>query len=297
MKTKIVLGIFGFAIFIAVLGEFVAWEKQLAPVVVPPQPTATTTQPAQKPPVSTSPQPATTTLPDASMHLFPFTSLDAQFIFNLYAPQSGVNCIYRVSDIEGHEVKLDKVVGTYNIRCAVDLQFKTDFMGWVNGDKFLLRGNPGDVKIVDVKNLTTETHHYDPGNYYVDAASRSLQYWLYQNDEGGGDYTILDQDKNIVLTGLKYGDAFYDAANDGFVFMGGNQVSSSTYSLRVDFLSVNNLKLKNILTTEPEPTTLHEHGCYSASLSSRPGEIILDTGCSYAPASYYSPDGKIHIAL
>jgi hypothetical protein len=229
------------------------------------------------------------------MHLVPFKSLDGRYVFNLYVPKSGVNCIYRVSDNEGHEVKLDKIVDSYNLRCSVDLEFDTDFMGWVDGDKFLLRGASGEVKSVDVKNLATETHRYDASNYYFDTANRSLQYWLYQHDVGGGDYTILDGINSIVFANLKgYRYALYDPVNDGFVFMAGDQVGTAV-SLRVDYLSLNDQKVRNVLKTDPiEPPG---RGCGGPSLTSKPGEIIIGPGCIYVAAKYFSSDIGIHIKL
>jgi hypothetical protein len=279
MKNKFTIGFFAIAILVAGIGELVASRNQSVPVFVqPPAAIATTT-----PPTMTPPQTATSTIPDSSMHLFPFKSLDGGYVFNLYVPKSGVGCIYRVVDNEGHEVSLDNVVGSYNINCSVGLGFDTDFIGWASGDKFLLRGNPGEIKIVDVKNLAVESHQYNASSYYFDAASRSLQYWLYQHDEGGGDYTILDTKNNIILANIHgYWSALYEPVNDGFIFSAIDPVTSSTASLRLDYLPASTLKLRSVFKSNPFP--LAQRGSESPSVSGKPGELMYSSGIAGLPS-------------
>jgi hypothetical protein len=298
MNNKVILGIF-VAVVAVGLGAvgLIILSKQLE------SSSATTTEPVAVLPIQPPPPPivpapyASSTAGYVYENSYP--SLDGRFSLNLYTYENPQVCRFRVMDTAGHKYDVDKLLGT-DITSGCDPEEGNDFWhyfgGWVDGDKVVMPDGTGKVNIVDPENLTVETYQYDASNLYFTAVNRSQKYWLFLHDAGGGDYTLLDQNKNVVLSGLaSYKNALYDKVNDGFVFTAVDQVSSSTDSLRLDFLPVNNLKLRNILTTDPFVPA--QRDSVPPSLSSKPGEIMYSPGFGGLDLKYFGSDGAIHITL
>jgi len=86
----------------------------------------------------------------------------------------------------------------------------------------------------------------------------------------------------------------YDEANDGFLFISRTYIGENV-SVKFEFLPMNSLSLRNILTTEP--VVAPGRGCNSEYLLSQPGEIILTQGCLIVGNKYLDTDGNIHIKL
>ncbi|MDP2598453.1 MAG: hypothetical protein Q8P49_01335 [Candidatus Liptonbacteria bacterium] len=298
MENKTPFGVLFISVFVIVIGlgtvGATLFKKQPAPV-----PVATTTPATPTPP---TPYASSTT---GYLYKSSYLSLGGRLSLDLYTykiPDTyDYVCRFRIVDSEGHKYDVDKLLGTDittgNCNSDSGNDFWHYFGGWADGDKVILPGTTGEIKIIDVKSLSVETYRYDSNSLYFIAVNRSLKYWLFQHDKGGGDYTVLDQSKNVVLSGItSYKGALYDAANDGFVLTAIDQASSSTYSLRLDFLSAGDLKLRNILTTDP--FTPAQRGSNPPRLYSKPGEIIYDPGFGGLDIKYFAgPDAKIHIKL
>lgn len=157
----------------------------------------------------------------------------------------------------------------------------------------------GEIKIVDVGKLEAETYKYDASKYDFVGASRSLKYWLFsKSQENNISYILLDRNNNVALDNLSFESndrgALYDEVNDGFLFIS-RTYTEQDVSVEFDFLSMSNLTLRNILTTEPVEAP--GRGCYSEYLISQPGEIILTPGCLTVGSKHLGSDGNIHIKL
>ena len=306
MTTKIILGILIVSVLIVGLGAigFVALNKQPPSTSVATTPSPTTVPPPQppQPPAAPAPYASSTT---GYIYKTSYPSLDGRFTLDLYTypvgdPHNGVVvCRFKIVDNTGHEYDAGKSVGT-DITSGCDPEGGNDFWhyfgGWVDGDKFVMPGVAGEIRVIDPQKLTVETYQYDASSLNFIAVSRSMKYWLFSHDAGAGDLSILDQNRKVVLSGLtSYRSALYDTSNDGFVLMAIDQVSSSTDSLKLDYLPVSNLKLRNVLTSDP--FTPAQRDTEPPRLSSKPGEIIYDPGFGGLDAKYFGSDGRIHLKL
>jgi len=233
--------------------------------------------------------------PDAQTYSFP--SPDNRFTLEFYHARGSdaSDCAFRIKD-GGRELDGSKLLGTASMDCynAMD-GFDSPFIGWADGDRLILRNTWNDIKIVNP--VTSGAQDYQvTSTLFFRGTSHTLKYWLFQKDPDGP-YTLLDGDGKTILANLdnKYDRGeLYDPVNDGFLFMG-RDYSATSVSVRLDFLSLSDLKLRSILTTEPTP--FEGRGCGVESLSSKPGEIILSPGCLMFGSKYFSADGQIHIQL
>lgn len=229
-----------------------------------------------------------------------YPSLNRNFSFYIYPTSSGDKCIYGITDKQGYRYDISRVLGTDKITCSEgEGNLSSSFIGWADGSKFLIEEKEGEIKIVDVEKFKVETYKYDVSKYNFVGANRSLKYWMFRkSQENNISYILLDENKNVALDNINFESndrgALYDEANDGFLFIS-RTFTEQNVSVIFDFLSMNTLTLKNILTTEP--VGIHGRGCYSEYLISQPGEIILTPGCLTVNSKHIGSDGNIHIKL
>lgn len=239
--------------------------------------------------------------PNQILRVYP--SLNRNFSFYLFSANDQSMCQYGIENKEGYKYDVSKVLGTDKVTCSEQMGYvSSSFVGWADENKFLLDEKQGEVKIVDVVNFAVETYKYDAGKYDFIGANRSLKYWLFRKiEEQDISYILFNRDNTVALNNIHFESndrgALYDDVNDGFLFIDRtfNEEGVSTVATKFYFLSMNNLKLRNILTTEP--FEVFGRGCSSEYLLSEPGEIILTPGCLTVGDKYLSADGNIHIKL
>lgn len=232
-----------------------------------------------------------------------YPSLNRNFSFYLFSANDQNMCLYGIENKEGYKYDVSKALGTDRVTCSEEMgNVSSSFVNWADGDKFLLDEKQGEIKIVDVANFAIETYKYDAGKYDFIGANRSLKYWLFRKiEEANISYILFNRDNTVALDNIHFESndrgALYDDVNDGFLFIDRtfNEEGVSTVATKFDFLSMNNLKLRNILTTEP--VEAFGRGCSSEYLLSEPGEIILTPGCLTVGDKYLGADGNIHIKL
>ncbi len=229
-----------------------------------------------------------------------YSSLNRNFSLYLYSPDDQSKCLYGIEDKQGYKHDISKALGTDKITCSEGMgNISSSFVNWVDGNKFLLDEKVGEIKIVDVANFAVESYKYDASKFDFIGANRSLKYWLFRKiQEKNTSYILLDRDTNVALDNINFESndrgAQYDEVNDGFLFID-RTFTEESVSTKFDFLSMNDLKLKNILTTEP--VEAFGRGCSSEYLLSEPGKVILTPGCLTVGDKYLGTDGNIHIKL
>lgn len=230
-----------------------------------------------------------------------YPSLDRHFSFYIYPNSVGSSeCKYGIRYKEGIGPDVSRALGLEKLTCSERQgNLSSSFAGWADGSKFLINENNGEIKIFDVDDFKAESYTYDTSKYVFVGASRSLNYWLFKKTgQNTTSYILLDRNNNIALDNINFESndrgVLYDEVNDGFLFIS-RTFTGEKVSVKFDFLSVNNLNLRNILTTEPVEAP--GRGCYSEYLLSKPGEIILTPGCLTVGEKYIGFDGNIHINL
>jgi len=170
------------------------------------------------------------------------------------------------------------------------------FGGWADGGKVILPGKNGEINVIDVETLSLETYKYDASVLRFTLVDRLLKYWVFWKTTGGGEgYVILDNNQKIVWTGPHYISALYDKINGGFVFTTFTSASTSTESMKLDFLPIDSLTLRNIFTSDPFMPAQRDGE--PPSLSSKPGEIMYSPGFGGLDMKYFGANGTIHIKL
>lgn len=229
-----------------------------------------------------------------------FPSLTRNFTLYLYPDETREKCFYGINNKigDGHG---GAFLGVDKIPCSEgQTGIVTNFLGWVDGEKIVYNENPGIIKIFDVRRSETDLYQYDKDKYDFVSVNRSLRYWLFQKKEQSQNisYVLLDNNQNIVLDNIKYGTpdrgVLYDEVNDGFLFIKRTFIDESS-SVEFKYLSLDNLELRILLTTEPVQTP--GRGCGSEYLISKPGEIILTPGCYTIGSKYYGTDGNFHLKI
>ncbi len=233
------------------------------------------------------------------VHIYP--SLDRQFSFYVYPYDMNQGlCLFGLTDSQGFPLDLRKLLGTDKIVCAEgNGNIESSFVSWVDGDIFLLDEQVGEIKIVNVKDLSVENYPYIAGDIGFVGADRSLRYWLFRESKKDSiSYKLLDRNGLAVMNDITFESndrgAMFDEANNGFLFVS-RTFTGEGVSISFDFLSLDTLTMKNILTTEPTATS--DTGCSSEYMLSQPGEIILTPGCLTVPDKHLGSDGNIHIRL
>jgi hypothetical protein len=230
-----------------------------------------------------------------------YPSLNRSFSFYIYPANSRDTCAYGIRDKQGYGYDVSEVLGADTIICSEEQgTLSSSFAGWADGNKFLINEKDGEIKIIDVEKFEAETYKYDASKYNFVGANRTLKYWMFRKINQGNPvaYILLDKNNNVVLDNINFESndrgALYDEVNDGFLFIS-RTYSGENVSVKFDFLPMNNLSLRNILTTEP--VEVQGRGCYPEYLISQPGEIILFPGCLTVKNKYLGSDGNIHIRL
>lgn len=241
----------------------------------------------------------------SDLELYP--SLDGRFsafIYPLYYETEEDVCIYGIIDHKQYEAsKFNRLIENHSFECAQGPVSLNDFifMRWAEGNKFVHK-NPR-LEIIDVEKGEKEIYDYDQSKYYFVDVNRTLEYWLFRKKDSKNktSYVILDQDKKVVMDNIddlvNYDrGVLYDEVNDGFLFMSRTfSESENLVSTRLDFLSLKDMTLRNILTTGPIEAP--GMGCSDEFLKSKPGEIILYHGCLTVDDKYLDNEGNIHIKL
>ena len=251
-------------------------------------------------PSTPSPNPTAAPIPsDARLNSYP--SPDNRFAVDVYDVGTESNqCPFRIKD-RGREIDGTRLLGLATIDCWSAMFFDSAFQGWVDGDRFLIRKAGNDIMIVDIAQSSVRDYQINSGVLFR-GASHTLKYWLFQKDPDGP-YALFGEDRKAVAIDLSIvgnAEALYDAVNDGFLFINRDSTykfNASTVSVRLDFLSLKNLSLRHMLTTEP--TSARDMGCGSTNgvVSQTPGEVILYPGCLTVGSKYIASDGNIHLPL
>lgn len=256
-------------------------------------------QPNQQPTQQSTNQPPTTSNINQMVRIYP--SLNRNFSFYIYPTNSGDKCVYGIRDKQGYGYDVSKVLGADTIICSEGQgNLSSSFAGWADGNKFLINEKDGEIKIVEVGKFEAETYKYDASKYNFVGANRTLKYWMFRKISQGNpvSYILLDRNNNVALDNINFESndrgALYDEVNDGFLFIS-RTYSGENVSVKFDFLPMNNLSLRNILTTEPVEAP--GRGCYLEYLISQPGDIVLTPGCLIVGSKYFGSDGNIHIRL
>lgn len=251
-------------------------------------------QPTQQP---TYQAPATDSI-NERIRIYP--SLNNRFSFYIYLAVNSEKCLYGIIDKTGYERDVSRVLGIDRITCSGGETLSSSFISWADGEKFLLNEPEGEVKIVNVVEFEADAYKYDVTKYEFIGASRSLKYWLFRKVSQGNSssYVLFDRNNNIALDNINFesNDKYelYDEVNDGFLFIS-RTYTGENVSVKFDFLSMSNLSLRTLLTTET--VQARGIGCYPEYLISQPGEIILTRGCLTVGNKYLGSDGNIHIKL
>jgi|GEM_PF-4143120 len=207
---------------------------------------------------------------------YSYPSLDGNYFLKLYFDLVSNNCRYRVIGSNNSLISINNIVDSDITSCGDNGDtFWYYFGGWGDGNKLLLPGNAGNISIIDVKALSSKIYKYDAKLYRFNGVDRSLKHWLFRKIGGGG-YVLLDESGNMTLSHLPYTTALYDRVNDGFVLTNESS-NSSGISTQMDFLPSESLSIRHVAITQPIRPP--EHDCPEPSLSSKPGEIILQNGC------------------
>src|SRR6202158_5221436 len=187
-------------------------------------------------------------------------------------------------------------MGMSTMSCDEGMIFWSAFESWADRDKLLVRKSDYDIKIVDPLKVAVTDYQVDSSLIFR-LANHSLKYWLFRQNPAGA-YELFDENGKLALADITgVGDeVLYDKVNDGFLFIGTDS-SATGVSVRLAYLSLSALNLKNILTTEPASTPDRGCGDTNTVVSTMSGEVILHPGCLTVGAKYYGPDGNIHIHL
>ena len=264
-------------------------DSQLQPTTFPGTSSSTVSVPTTE---------STTSYINQIIRIYP--SLNRRFSFYIYPADKEDRCLYGIRDKQGYGHDVSKLLGTDRIACSEGQgNLSSSFAGWADEDKFLINKEDGEIKIIDVGKFEADTYRYDASKYSFVSASRSLEHWLFRKkQENNISYILLDRNKNVTLDNVGFesndGGVLYDEVNNGFLFFS-RTYARENVSVKFDFLSMNTLTLRNILTTEFVEAP--GRGCYSEYLISQPGEIILIPGCLIVGEKYYGSDGNIHIKL
>lgn len=186
-----------------------------------------------------------------------YPSLNRNFSFYIYPTNIRDKCAYGIRDKEGNEHGISRALGSDTITCSEGQgTLSSSFAGWADGNKFLINEKDGEIKIINIGKFELETYKYDASKYNFIAANRTLKYWMFRKISQGDlvSYTLFDRGNNITLDNIIFESndrgALYDEINDGFLFIS-RTYSGKNVSIKFDFLPMNNLSLKNILTTDP----------------------------------------------
>ncbi len=230
-----------------------------------------------------------------------YPSQENHFSFYIYPSDSTEKCFYGIVDKLGYGFDVSGVLGTDKISCSDNQgSLASSFITWVDGDRFVMNEKDGEINIVNVGKFELETYNYDSVEYTFVGVSRTVKYWLFRKISQGksASYVLFDRDNKIVLDNISFDSndrgVLYDEVNDGFLFIS-RTYTGEMVSVKFDFLSLSDLSLRTILTTEP--VVAPGRGCYSEYLLSQPGEIILSPGCLTVGNNHIGSDGNIHIKL
>lgn len=254
------------------------------------------------------------TLTKAMGNLQIYSSLDGQF-FLYFSPFEDENnkCFFGIKDRESNLITSD-IINCNHCGTGEETVYecRSDFLGWKNNNQFLMQDGEGKIKIFGFMqngfDAEGKLYEYDQNIYAFRDVNNSLEYWLFwkksTSDKDGSHYSLFDRSGKIIIPDIflepNSRGVLYDVANDGFLFMDriyseNEDKTKQMMSVKLDFLSLKSLSLRNILTTEP--VVVEGRGCLGEELLSKKGEIILTPGCLAVGEKYLSKDGNIHIKL
>lgn len=227
---------------------------------------------------------------------------------NLYVTyeESHESCEYGIVDITGFNYDSDYIsnfLDTNKIACKDDnfSGLVPAYLGWLGENSYAVETESGVVSLINISEYQLEEvnkFEYDSNAFNLIGISKSPNYFLVYDMENNH-YKLLDINKNTVLDNIGPNSysrgAFYDEVNDGFVFVNGEENSEGLYFV-FDFLSVNDLSLRNVLTTLPMEVA--GRGCYGDYLvSDTVGQIKFVPGCIDTHDQYKDDEGNIVIDL
>lgn len=236
-------------------------------------------------------------------HVYTFKSPNLKYTLYLYnhTDSTGNFCLSELRDGQGNGNSiLNNMLKEVDFSCHNEMYFYSKFVGWSADSKIIVKENKGSVVIIDVDKKEISRYTYDPQKYLFMSVNKTLKYWLFKKITVTDkiSYIILDGNQKVIKDNIDFvandRGVQYDYANDGFLFIN-RTYKDSVVSVEFSFLSLKDLKIKNILTTEP----LKEEGrgCIPEYLISQPGEIIMTQGCLPVGDKYLELDGNIHIKL
>ncbi len=234
-----------------------------------------------------------------------YPSLDGEFSTYIYPLNNEKNeYIYGIINKAGAGTyKINQLIENNTFECYEPVAHDCiPFMKWVKGNKFVHKNS--QLEIIDAKKVEKEIYDYDKSKYNFVDVNKTLEYWLFEKKDSEYDtksYVILNRDKKVVRDNIDFlssNKALYDEVNDGFVFITGiySSPKKEQVSMQIDFLSLKNMTLRNILMTDPAEVPARE--CCNESLESEPGEIFLYSGCLLiVDEKYLDSQWRVHIKL
>lgn len=228
-----------------------------------------------------------------------YLSPSQKYSFNAFgSPYDVQKCLFNVTDKEsGEYINIAEVLGFNKINCGFELLPYSYFYRWQNDKKFILSEDGKIPVTLNLNDMTTSTYDSDNNELIFSQVDLSLKYWLFRKGHLGS-FVLLDSNKNILSEFEKIYDrpALYDAINNGFLFINRIDDYQDGVFIEFDYLSLDNLLIRNVLTTKPVPARGME--CYPEQIISKnKGEIILSRGCLTVGQEYLDESGNINIDI
>lgn len=245
-------------------------------------------------------------------------SPDRKHVFNIFRYDNSktdtsllVYNLVKLDDINLTEVNYNHELGSsINISHAV-LTIKPrseNYVKWANNNNVIFEYKSGSILVENTQNDQAQKYDYDSSKMVFINVDKNLSYWLFQSSDPWGvrnispaNYSLFDAKQNLIkvfkvnyytLRAIQY-----DHVNNGFIFAGTNLIEKDSHIVteQIDFLDLNTLEFKNLLTAEPQD--LIAQGCRGTEYIYTKGEIKFTPNCFTISSKHISKDGYIHIKL
>lgn len=258
--------------------------------------------------------PSATNYEELFMSLQEVPSATGRYIFNYYPIDNTSNkCKYFLKTYPAGGIwDMKDLIPSKTIDCTPGYfgGWDSKVLGWKGADKLLMELNEGEILILDIRRNTKKVYNYDKNLYQFNNVDSSLNFWLLRdnlnNKNKAATYYLFDRNQKLLREPLEYNYAtsnmygisgvHYDELNNGFLFVSNNYVNS-TVSAKFDWLSLDNLTLKTILTTSFVQTAGRDCGTGNEIVSTQKGTLLMTSDCISIDEKYKDAQGNIVIPL